>query len=132
MVYEIFKDFRYENIVKRVSIKELNVPLAGIAAGLRVYPGTRLAKYITDGTITGGLLPESESLPYQPVFYLSPLLGSDVASLINHLVAGDSRFLVLSNPDEEGSYNYADDTVLSDLIRQGARGAYWDILHKNR
>ena len=64
------------------------------------------------------------------VIYLSPLLGSDVAGLVNHLVAADPRFMVLAAPAAAGSYNYADDEVLGELIRQGARGAYWDILQK--
>ena len=113
-------------------VKELDVPLAGIAAGLRVYPDTPLAGAIADGSIEGGLHPMAGHDPSKPLFYLSPLLDSDISALINHLVAGDPRFLVLSAPEEEGSYNYADDDMLGELIRQGARGAYWDILRKSR
>ena len=113
-------------------IKALDVPLTGIAAGIRVYPGTPLERAIADGTIKGGLCPETGHAPHQPVFYLSPLLDSDIAALINRLVSGDPRFLVLAAPAEEGSYNYADDEVLGGLIRQGARGAYWDILRKKQ
>ncbi|MFC2065736.1 B12-binding domain-containing radical SAM protein [Chloroflexota bacterium] len=112
--------------------RALNVPLAGIAAGIRVYPDTILAKAIADGLIKGGLHPETGHFPHQPVFYLSPLLDSDIATLVNHFVAGDPRFLVLASPSEGGSYNYADDDVLGALIKQGARGAYWDILRQNR
>ena len=38
---------------------------------------------------------------------------------------------MLAAPGEEGSYNYADDELLSQLIERGARGAYWDILRRH-
>jgi len=113
-------------------VKELDVPLAGIAAGIRVYPGTPLGKAIVNGSIRGGLHPDTGHEFYQPCFYLSPYLGNDASALINELVAGDQRFLVLSSPAEEGSYNYADDEALCQLIRGGARGAYWDIIRRHR
>ncbi|MFC2002673.1 B12-binding domain-containing radical SAM protein [Chloroflexota bacterium] len=112
-------------------VKELNIPLAGIAAGVRVYPGTPLGKAIADGSVRGGLHPAGGHPFYEPLFYLSPHLGSDASELINELVAGDPRFLVLLSPEEEGSYNYADDEVLCRLIKEGARGAYWDIISRS-
>jgi hypothetical protein len=112
--------------------RELNVPLVGIAAGIRVYPSTPLGKAIADGTLKEGLHPDTGEHPEQPLFYLSPSLGGDVITVINELAADDSRFLVLSAPAEKGSYNYVDDKVLSRLIEQGARGAYWDIIQRHR
>jgi len=113
-------------------VKELNAPLAGIAAGIRVYPGTPLGKAIASGSIKGGLYPVAGNTLWEPFFYLSPNLGSDVSAVINEFVAGDQRFLVLSSPAEDGSYNYADDEALCQLIQQGARGAYWDIISRSR
>jgi len=113
-------------------VKEFDVPLAGIASGIRVYPDTPLGKAIVDGRITGGLHPDATSAPHEPVFYLSPPLGDNVSELIADLVADDSRFLFLAAPSEKGSYNYADDEGLSQLIKEGARGAYWDIIRRNR
>ena len=112
--------------------KELDVSLVGIAAGVRVYPGTPLGNAVATGTITEGLRPATGADPTQPLFYLSPSLGDDIATYVNQLVSGDPRFLVLSAPGEEGSYNYAGDELLSRLIEQGARGAYWDILRNYR
>jgi len=112
--------------------KEFNVPLVGIAAGIRVYPDTPLGKAIADGRIIGGLHPAATPAPHEPIFYLSPLLGDNVPALIEHLANNDPRFLFLAAPAEKGSCNYADDEGLSHLIRQGARGAYWDIIRKNR
>jgi len=113
-------------------VKELNIPLAGIATGMRVYPGTSLSRAIADGSIKGGLHPEPPNKSHEPLFYLSPYLGSNVSQLIAELVAGDPRFLFLAAPAEEGSYNYADDEALCQMIREGARGAYWDIIRRNR
>ncbi|MFP3976227.1 MAG: B12-binding domain-containing radical SAM protein [Dehalococcoidia bacterium] len=110
-------------------VRELDVPLAGIALGLRVYAGTPLAKALSKGSIKEGLHPGSEDTP-ELSYYLSPNLGDDAFSLLGQLVGGDSRFLSLSLPSEEGSYNYAGDEMLSTLIKKGARGAYWDILSR--
>lgn len=46
-------------------------------------------------------------------------------------MAGGRRFLVLSSPAEEGSYDYADDEALCQLIQKGARGTYWDIISRS-
>jgi hypothetical protein len=90
-----------------------------------------LGKAIAGGSIKGGLYSVAENTTWEPFFYLSPCLGSDVSALINELVAGGSRFLVLSSPAEEGSYNCADDEVLCHKIREGARGTYWDIIRRS-
>jgi len=112
-------------------VRELDIPLAGIAAGVRVYPGTPLGKAIADGSIKGGLHPESGHAFYEPSFYLSPYIGNDASALIKELVAGDPRFLVLLSPEEAGSYNYADAEALCRMIKEGARGAYWDIIRRS-
>jgi len=112
--------------------KELNMALVGIATGVRVYPNTPLGKAVASGSIKEGLHPETSESQDQPIFYLSPALGNDAVALINQLVDGDPRFLLLSAPSEEGSYNYADDEALCQLIQQGGRGAYWDIIRQHR
>ena len=113
-------------------VKEFDVPLVGMAIGVRVYAHTPLAKAIADGSIKGGLHPGTKQAPHQPVFYLSPLLGSNPFASISELMPGDPRFLLLSTPAETGSYNYVDDEVLCELIEQGARGAYWDIIRRSQ
>jgi len=113
-------------------VKEYDVPLVGIAAGVRVYPHTPLGKAIAEGSIRGGLHPETNQAAHEPVFYLSPSLGNNAVTLINQLVADDPRFLLLSAPAEKRSYNYADDEALCQLIEQGARGAYWDIISRSQ
>ena len=115
-------------------IKELDIHLAGIAAGIRVYPGTPFGKAIASGSIKEGLYPAKANAlsPWEPVFYLSPYLGSDASGLISELLAHDLRFLFLGSPSQEGSYNYADDEVLCRVIEEGARGAYWDIIRQQK
>jgi radical SAM superfamily enzyme YgiQ (UPF0313 family) len=110
---------------------ELDIPLVGVATGVRVYPETPLGKAITNGVVKEGLYTGLEYKHSEPLFYLSPSLGDDPLAMIRDLVSEDQRFLVLSAPGEAGSYNYADDDVLSRLIQQGARGAYWDIIRQS-
>jgi len=111
-------------------VREFGVSLAGIAVGVRVYPGTPLGKAVAGEVIREGLYPGADDYE-QPVFYLSPSLGGSAGSLIERLVGDDTRFLTLGKPGEEGSYNYAGDELLSRLIGQGARGAYWDIIRRH-
>lgn len=113
-------------------IRALNVPLAGIAVGVRVYPGTPFGKATASGFGKGGLFPDGSQALDEPVFYLSPYLGSDVSALVSELVAGDPRFLFLASPADTGSYNYAGSEALCQMIADGARGAYWDIIGRSR
>ncbi len=112
--------------------RELDIPLAGISAGVRVYPHTPLGEAVASGTIGEGLHPAGQRSAHEPVFYLSPLLGDDALALIQQLVNGDPRFLLLAVPAEKGSYNYAGDEELCRLIAEGARGAYWDIIRRSQ
>lgn len=114
------------------NVRELSIPLVGIALGVRVYPETAIGKAVSSGLITDGLDYGEGQAIHEPIFYLSPRLGSDAPALINELVAGDPHFLFLLSPSETGSYNYAGDEALCQLIKAGARGAYWDILRQNK
>jgi len=110
-------------------VKELDIPLTGISVGVRVYPNTPLGKAVASGFSNQGLHPRTASLS-QPVFYLSPLLDNEPLHLVQRLVAGDTRFLFLAAPTDKESYNYADDESLCQLIKEGNRGAYWDIIRR--
>ncbi len=107
----------------------------GLSCGIRVYPNTPLAHAVLSqgplehnpdlhGTVTNndGLL--------KPIFFVDRAVGDDIHRLVWSLVHDDPRFLA-ANPDEAGrNYNYNDNSELSQAIRAGARGAYWDILRK--
>lgn len=112
--------------------RKIGVALAGIAAGVRVYSGTRLAGLINEGLIRNGLHHSQGDAGEQPLYYLSPGVGDDITGFINELVGDDPRFMVLAKPGERSNYNYAGDELLSRLIKAGARGAYWDILRSYR
>lgn len=112
--------------------QKMQVPLVGMSLGVRLYPGTPLSKSDENGILRDGLYGELKPDLLEPLFYISPVLGDNPAALLGHYAGGDPRFLLLAEPGEEGSYNYAGDNILSDEILKGARGAYWDILAKVR
>lgn len=112
-------------------VKELDIPLIGMSVGVRVYPDTPLGKAVKSGFDSEGLHPRTCCVS-DPVFYLSPLLGGDPLALVHQLVAEDPRFLFLSAPADQESYNYADDESLCKLIEEGNRGAYWDIIKRTK
>ncbi len=110
-------------------IKELDVPLSGIAAGVRVYPGTPLSK---DAACKDRqeLYHKGGKWTHCPEFYISPHLGDEAADIVSSLINGDPRFVFLSPRAEQASYNYADSEDLCRVIKNGARGAYWDIINR--
>ena len=126
-------------------IKKNDPDCAGAALGVRVYPGTIMAK------IVGEELQEEKGLNIhrkydgpinllKPTFYISKALGEHPAELVRDLIGGDQRFFEPSvetdhkateNSDAAG-YNYNENLPLIRAIRKGARGAYWDILRQFR
>jgi radical SAM superfamily enzyme YgiQ (UPF0313 family) len=108
----------------------------GAALGLRVYPGTAMARRVAaEGP------PESNPAIrrrydgpvdwLRPTFYISAALGEEPARLVKDLIGGDERFF---EPTEEApgaeatDHNYNDNAALAEAIAGGARGAYWHIL----
>jgi len=118
-------------------IKQINPDCAGASLGIRVYPGTGMV----DALKRQGPFGDNPGLRrkysgqvdfFQPTFDISPALGPEPARLIKDLIAGDKRFFepMAERPDAEATdHNYNDNSELVEAIRQGARGAYWDILH---
>jgi len=107
--------------------RRLDLPLVGVAVGIRVYPKTRLARLLT-ATEEVGRARHSGLL--EPQYHFSPALGDDPVGAIRRAIGDDPRFLLLSGPDDERSYNYVGDDWLETAIANGARGAYWDILRR--
>ena len=64
------------------------------------------------------------------VLYTSvePCLLCRSAAVMSHI--GEVRFLAADPTQADRNYNYNDNSVLSNAIRAGARGAYWDILRQ--
>jgi radical SAM superfamily enzyme YgiQ (UPF0313 family) len=121
-------------------IKKIAPDCAGASLSIRVYPGTGMVDALQqEGPLDGNPgLRRKYTGPidlFQPTFYLSPALGPEPARLIKDLIAGDKRFFepMAEQPDAEATdHNYNDNTDLVEAIRQGARGAYWDILRQLR
>ena len=121
-------------------VKDIAPDCAGVSLGIRVYPGTGMVNALKrEGSLDGNpSLRRKYAGPidlFQPTFYIAPALGPEPARLIKDLIAGDARFFepMAEQPDAEATdHNYNDNTELVEAIRQGARGAYWDILRRLR
>ncbi len=106
--------------------RRLDLPLVGVAEGMRVYPGTPLCEQLAKQGDTecnpDGLL--------EPRFHFSPSLGADPTGAILQILGDDRRFLLLARDGERQNYNYVGDDRLDRAIAAGARGAYWDIIRR--
>lgn len=126
-------------------IKKINPDCAGAALGVRIYPGTAM------GEIVAAELGQGKDFNirrkytgpidfFKPTFYISNALGKQPAKLVRDLIGDDKRFfapadeidLKASQEDTPSNYNYNENMPLVRAIREGARGAYWDILRQNR
>lgn len=101
-------------------VQELGPDRVGISVGVRVYPGTPLARMLGRG--------EAECL--HPVFYLAPGVEDEIEGWVMELVGDDPRFFFASREQAARNYNYNDNRVLVEAVALGYRGAYWDILRK--
>ncbi len=126
-------------------MKQVGPDCVGAALGMRVYPATPLAARLAaegplesnpniwrrDGSgqesalsTTGGLL--------SPAFYISKDLGERPEELVRERIGGDERFFPPVAEQAAENYNYNENQPLIEAIREGARGAYWDILRQMR
>lgn len=114
-------------------MKSLEPPRVGISFGVRLYPDTPLGKMVKkqgvtrqnpflQGTIDDNML--------RPIFYVSDELGDDIESYIGEVIKGDSRFFFVSKEQAAQNYNYNDNSLLMEAIKNGYRGAFWDILRR--
>lgn len=116
-------------------MKRLSPHRVGVSLGVRLFPGTRLAAQVkAQGSLVEnpnlkGRVVGNESL-LAPVFYLSADLGLDAESYVENLIGGDERFLFASREAGAANYNYNDNSLLEQAIKEGYRGAYWDILRR--
>jgi len=68
----------------------------------------------------------------RPTFYIAEALGERPARLVKDIIGGDKRFFEPVDAQGLENYNYNDNQPLVEAIRNGARGAYWDILLRMR
>jgi len=121
-------------------VKQIDPDCAGASLGIRLYPGTGMMEMVAKE----GALETNPAIrrkyagpcdPFQPTFYIAPSLGPEPARLVKDMIAADQRFFepTEENPSADATdHNYNDNTELVSAIAQGARGAYWDILHRLR
>jgi radical SAM superfamily enzyme YgiQ (UPF0313 family) len=100
----------------------------GVALGVRVYPGTALAELVTHGEPEAGL--EGGDDPLEPLFFIEPAVTPFASGLLDELIGDDPRFFFFDSSRPERNYNYNANQRLQDAIREGYRGAYWDILRR--
>jgi len=121
-------------------MKEIGPDCAGASLGIRIYPGTGMVGLVqSEGPMEANPALRRKYTGefdfFQPTFYISSALGPNPARLVKDLIAGDERFF---EPMEEKlgadatDHNYNDNSDLVEAIGNGARGAYWDILHNLR
>ena len=113
-------------------MKDIKPSRVGISAGVRIYPGTRLAEIaladIEKGSanVRGAINPSF----FAPVFYVSQAMGDELYPFIASLVKKDERFFFGGGEEVEANYNYNANDVLMEAIKKGYRGAFWDILRR--
>jgi len=118
------------------TMKRLSPSRVGTSLGIRIYPGTALAAMVRkQGPIEQnpnlqGARDKLDKTFFAPIFYLSSALGEDAPEYLASLIAGDERFY--SNFPNAGNknYNYNENILLVQAIRDGYRGAFWDILRR--
>jgi radical SAM superfamily enzyme YgiQ (UPF0313 family) len=105
----------------------------GASLGVRIFPGTRLAALVRrEGPVeqNANLRGVRDETFFAPVFYLSSALGEDALGYLASLIAGDERFFFMSGEVADQNYNYNENILLMNAIRDGYRGAFWDILRR--
>jgi radical SAM superfamily enzyme YgiQ (UPF0313 family) len=116
-------------------IKQVDPDRCGAATGVRLYPGTPLARMLqqqgplSENPNLYGSLEDNDHL-LKPVFYIDHALGEDAGGLVCDLIAGDERFFPPPRLQGADNYNYNDNTTLERAIADGHRGAFWDILRQ--
>jgi radical SAM superfamily enzyme YgiQ (UPF0313 family) len=125
------------------TVKYLGPDCAGAALGVRLYPGTPIESMVAaEGPLENNLsvhrlYPGPVDL-LQPTFYISAALGRRPAALVRELIDDDPRFFPPRDPaagdpaQTPDDHNYNENQALAEAIANGARGAYWDILRKQR
>ncbi len=115
--------------------REVGPDCVGLSCGVRVYPYTPLARFVkSQGPMKAnpnlhGAVEDNDTF-LRPVFYVDEAVGGDLHAYVARRVSGDRRFFHADPAELDGNYNYNNNSVLSRAIRNGARGAYWDILRK--
>jgi radical SAM superfamily enzyme YgiQ (UPF0313 family) len=107
-------------------VRQADPDRAGVSLGIRVYPGTELARQVQSKDYREGLVGGRNIS--DPLFFMEPQIAADAFEWMNNLVGEDKRFLFFDPSRPNQNYNYNSNQRLVEAIRQGYRGAFWDIL----
>ena len=118
-------------------MKKIKPDRVGISLGVRLYPMTPLGREIRESSKEAlsenpclfGDLEDNESW-LRPIYFCDASLGEDVEDWLYGIVGDDPRFLLGRRTDANLNYNYNDNPELTEAIKGGHRGAYWDILRR--
>ena len=109
-----------QSIIHTIELmKQAEPDQVGITLGVRVYPGTELARLVRQEGLREGLIGGDDLS--EPVFFVDPLVAPFASELINEFIGDDDRFFFLA---------YNTNQLLERAIRKGYRGAFWDILRR--
>lgn len=118
-----------ESIIRTIELMRRARPdRVGVALGVGVYPGTELANLVMQEKLTEGLA--GGDAPSEPLFFIEPRIASFAFELLDELIGDDRCFFFFDPSRPDRNYNYNANQLLVDAIRQGYRGAYWDILRR--
>ena len=119
-----------ESIIHTVDLmKKVEPDRIGVAVGVRVYPGTVLAKQLKGTEQRDGLIGGVGFL--DPLFFIEPQIAASVFKLLDELIQDDPRFFFFDPSRPDRNYNYNANQRLVEAIQKGYRGAYWDILRRH-
>ena len=107
-------------------VRKARPDCAGVSLGVRVYPGTELAAQVATEEHASGLTGGKDS--FDPLFFLEPQIAPYVSDWLDALIGDDKRFLFFDPSRPKQNYNYNSNQRLVEVIQQGYRGAFWDLL----
>lgn len=118
-----------QSIIATIELMKQAAPdRVGVALGVRVYPETELVGLVTQDGLKQGLVGGSKVT--EPLFFLDPAIAPVVFELLDRHIGNDERFFFFDPSRPDRNYNYNANQRLLDAIRDGCRGAYWDILRR--
>jgi len=118
-----------DSLVRTVELMRQAKPdRVGVSVGVRVYPGTKLARRVASAERPEGLSGGGDASA--PLFFLEPAVAPFAFQLLDGLIGDDPRFLFFDPARPERNYNYNANQRLVEAIQAGYRGAYWDILRR--
>ena len=117
------------------TMKRISPDRVGISLGVRITPRTKLAELmrkkgpLSENAHLHGAVDGNDGF-MAPIFYLSSLLGDNAPAFVSELIDKDERFFFVSPDEVDQNYNYNDNSLLVNAIKEGYRGAFWDILRR--